>query len=65
MAEVPMLRKRKKPKAKKKALPGHLSPMTMTPGQRELVARIAMLPEGERLELVRYLMARVGIGGSS
>lgn len=36
-----------------------VTPLTMTPGQRDIVARIAMLPEDERLELVRYLSAQV------
>jgi hypothetical protein len=34
-----------------------VSPATMTPAQREIVARIAMLSEKERLELMRYLSA--------
>jgi len=32
----------------------------MTPVQREIVARIAMLPEEERLKLMRYLSAQLG-----
>ena len=36
-----------------------VSPLTMTPAQRDIVARIAMLPEGERLELVRFLSAQL------
>jgi uncharacterized protein with WD repeat len=36
-----------------------VSPATMTTAQREIVARIAMLPEGERLELMRYLSAQL------
>jgi len=36
-----------------------MSPATMTPGQRDVLARIAMLPEDERLEVVRYLTARL------
>jgi hypothetical protein len=38
-----------------------LSPATMTPGQRDALARIAMLPEGERRELVRYLTAQLRV----
>jgi hypothetical protein len=37
-----------------------VSPLTMTPAQRDIVARIAMLPKEERLELVRYLSAHLG-----
>jgi hypothetical protein len=36
-----------------------VSPLTMTPGQRDVVARIALLPEDERLELIRYLSAQL------
>ena len=32
----------------------------MAPVQREIVARIAMLPEEERLELMPYLSAQLG-----
>ena len=32
----------------------------MTPAQREIVARIATLPEEERLERMRYLAAQLG-----
>ena len=42
----------------------NVSPLAMTPAQRDIVAHIAMLPEEERLELVRYLSAQLlGRGG--
>jgi len=34
-----------------------VSPLTITLAQRDVLARVAMLPEGERLELIRYLSA--------
>jgi hypothetical protein len=39
---------------------GDVSPATMTAAQREIVARITMLSEEERLELMRYLSAQLG-----
>jgi hypothetical protein len=36
-----------------------VSPKTMSSAQRDIVARIALLPEEERLELVRYLSAQL------
>jgi hypothetical protein len=35
--------------------------LTMTPAHRDIVARVAMLPEEERLELLRYLSAQLGV----
>jgi hypothetical protein len=32
-----------------------MSPATMTPGQREVVERVAKLPRAEQLEVIRYL----------
>ena len=37
----------------------NVSPLAMTPAQRDIVAHIAMLPEEERIELVRYLSAQL------
>lgn len=38
-----------------------LSPLTMTAAQREILARLAMLPEHDRLELIRYLSAQLTV----
>jgi hypothetical protein len=63
-----MLRKRKEPKAKKniaETRATHVSPATMTPAQREIVGKVAMLSEHDRAELLQYLTAWLGIGGRS